>query len=296
MKFGIGQSPKRVEDFRLLTGGGRYTDDQHEPGMVFAATVRSPYGHARIAGIDTAAAKAVAGVVAVYTHADIAEYGVVPCVVPFSGKVSTPRHLLTGDVARFVGDGVAFVVAETREAARAGADAVEVDYVELPTVTTIAEALAPDAPKLWEAAASNDLFAFPLGDAEKAQAGLAAAAHVTRMRIVQNRVAPVSMEVRAAIGQWDDATGYTLDFGSQGVAGSRKLLATMMKVEPEQVRVRTGDVGGGFGMKSFLYPEYGLVLHAARDLGRPVKWTGERSDAFQTDTHGRAMVSDCAIG
>ena len=296
MKFGIGQSPKRVEDFRLLTGGGRYTDDQHEPGMVFAATVRSPYGHARIAGIDTAAAKAVAGVVAVYTHADIADYGVVPCVVPFSGKVSTPRHLLTGDVARFVGDGVAFVVAETREAARAGADAVEVDYVELPTVTTIAEALAPDAPKLWEAAASNDLFAFPLGDAEKAQAGLAAAAHVTRMRIVQNRVAPVSMEVRAAIGQWDDATGYTLDFGSQGVAGSRKLLATMMKVEPEQVRVRTGDVGGGFGMKSFLYPEYGLVLHAARDLGRPVKWTGERSDAFQTDTHGRAMVSDCAIG
>ena len=296
MKFGIGQSPKRVEDFRLLTGGGRYTDDQHEPGMVFAATVRSPYGHARIAGIDTAAAKAVAGVVAVYTHADIAEYGVVPCVVPFSGKVTTPRHLLTGDVARFVGDGVAFVVAETREAARAGADAVEVDYVELPTVTTIAEALAPDAPKLWEAAASNDLFAFPLGDAEKAQAGLAAAAHVTRMRIVQNRVAPVSMEVRAAIGQWDDATGYTLDFGSQGVAGSRKLLATMMKVEPEQVRVRTGDVGGGFGMKSFLYPEYGLVLHAARDLGRPVKWTGERSDAFQTDTHGRAMVSDCAIG
>ena len=296
MKFGIGQSPKRVEDFRLLTGGGRYTDDQHEPGMVFAATVRSPYGHARIAGIDTAAAKAVAGVVAVYTHADIADYGVVPCVVPFSGKVTTPRHLLTGDVARFVGDGVAFVVAETREAARAGADAVEVDYVELPTVTTIAEALAPDAPKLWEAAASNDLFAFPLGDAEKAQAGLAAAAHVTRMRIVQNRVAPVSMEVRAAIGQWDDATGYTLDFGSQGVAGSRKLLATMMKVEPEQVRVRTGDVGGGFGMKSFLYPEYGLVLHAARDLGRPVKWTGERSDAFQTDTHGRAMVSDCAIG
>ena len=296
MKFGIGQSPKRVEDFRLLTGGGRYTDDQHEPGMVFAATVRSPYGHARIAGIDTAAAKAVAGVVAVYTHADIADYGVVPCVVPFSGKVTTPRHLLTGDVARFVGDGVAFVVAETREAARAGADAVEVDYVELPTVTTIAEALEPDAPKLWEAAASNDLFAFPLGDAEKAQAGLAAAAHVTRMRIVQNRVAPVSMEVRAAIGQWDDATGYTLDFGSQGVAGSRKLLATMMKVEPEQVRVRTGDVGGGFGMKSFLYPEYGLVLHAARDLGRPVKWTGERSDAFQTDTHGRAMVSDCAIG
>ena len=296
MKFGIGQSPKRVEDFRLLTGGGRFTDDLAPPGTLFAATVRSPYGHARIAGIDTADAKAVPGVVAVYTAADVAAYGVVPCVVPFSGKVTTPRRLLTGDTVRFVGDGVAFVVADSREAARAGADAVVVDYDELPAVTTLAEALAPDAPKIWDAAASNDLFAFPLGDGAAAQAGLAAAAHVTRRRIVQNRVAPTSMEVRAAVGQWDEAAGFTLDFGSQGVAGARPMLATMMGVAVGQVRVRTGDVGGGFGMKSFLYPEYGLVLHAARDLGRPVKWTGERGDAFQTDTHGRAMVSECAIG
>ena len=296
MKFGIGQSPKRVEDFRLLTGGGRYTDDLQAAGTLFAATVRSPYGHARIVSIDTAAAKAVPGVVAVYTHADIAGYGVVPCVVPFSGEITTPRHMLTGDKVRFVGDGVAFVVAETREAARAGADAVEVDYDELPTVTSIADAIAPGAPKLWDDAPSNDLFAFPLGDVDKARDGLAAAAHVTRLRIVQNRVAPVSLEVRAAVGAWDDATGLTLDFGSQGVAGSRKLLAGMMNEPVERIRVRTGDVGGGFGMKSFLYPEYGLVLHAARDLGRTVKWTGERGDAFQSDTHGRAMVSDCAIG
>ena len=221
----------------------------------------------------------------------------VPCIVPFSGKVTTPRHLLTGDTVRFVGDGVAFVVAETREAARAGAEAVEVDYDELPAVTTLADALAPDAPKIWDAAASNDLFTFPLGDADQAaRPGWRQAAHVTRLRVVQNRVAPTSMEVRAAVGQWDEATGFTLDFGSQGVAGSRKLLATMMGEPVERIRVRTGDVGGGFGMKSFLYPEYGLVLHAARELGRPVKWTGERGDAFQSDTHGRAMVSDCAIG
>ena len=296
MKFGIGQSPRRVEDFRLLTGGGRFTDDLAPAGTLFAATVRSSYGHARIVGLDTAGARAVPGVVAVYTHADIAQYGVVPCVVPFSGKITTPRQLLTGDTVRFVGDGVAFVVAETREAARAGADAVAVDYDELPAATTLAEAIAPDAPRIWADAPSNDLFAFPLGDADNAAAGLAAAAHVTRLRIVQNRVAPTSMEVRAAVGQWDAATGFTLDFGSQGVAGSRKLLAAMMGVPVEQLRVRTGDVGGGFGMKSFLYPEYGLVLHAARDLGRPVKWTGERGDAFQSDTHGRAMVSDCAIG
>ncbi|MBV8972499.1 MAG: xanthine dehydrogenase family protein molybdopterin-binding subunit [Sphingomonadaceae bacterium] len=294
MKFGIGQSPKRVEDFRLLTGRGRFTDDIAEAGMLFAATVRSPYGHARITGIDTAEALAVPGVVAVYTHADVATYGVIPCLVPFA-RDATPRPLLTGDVARFVGDGVAFVVAESREAARAGAEAVVVDYDELPAVTTLAEALADGAPKVWADARSNDLFAFPLGDAARAEAGIAAAAHVTRLRIVQNRVAPTSMEVRAAVGRWDGAA-FTLDFGGQGVAGAQKMLAGIMGVDPSAMRVRTGDVGGGFGMKAFLYPEYGLVLHAARALGRPVKWTGERGDAFQTDTHGRAMVSDAAIG
>ena len=149
---------------------------------------------------------------------------------------------------------------------------------------------------MWDDAPSNDLFAYPLGDADAAAAGLAAATHVTRLRITQNRVAPTSLEVRAAVGQWDAATGFTLDFGSQGVAGARKLVAAIMNVPVEQLRVRTGDVGGGFGMKCWIYPEYALVLHAARDLGRLVKWTGERGDAFQSDTHGRAMVSDAAIG
>jgi carbon-monoxide dehydrogenase large subunit len=296
MKFGIGQSPKRVEDFRLLTGKGCFTDDVQPAGVLFAATLRSPYGHATITGIDTAAAKAVPGVVAVYTHADIVQYGVVPCLVPFSGKVTTPRHLLTGDKARFVGDGLAFVVADTREAARAGVDAIEIDYDELPAVTSIADAIADGAPKVWDEAPSNDLFKFPLGDGDKAAAGIAAAAHVTRLRIVQNRVAPTSIEVRAAVGQWEAATGFTLDFGGQGVAAARKMVAGIMQVTLDQVRMRTCDVGGGFGMKAFLYPEYLLVLHAARDLGRPVKWTGERGDAFQSDTHGRAMVSDCALG
>ena len=296
MKFGIGQSPKRVEDLRLLTGAGRFTDDIQPVGALFAATLRSPYGHARIGAIDTAAAKAIPGVVAVYTAQDVENYGVIPCLVPFSGKITTPRTLLTGDKVRFVGDGIAFVVAETREAARAGVDAIDVDYQELAVVTSIADAIAPGATKVWDDAPSNDLFAFPLGDADKAAAGIAAAAHVTRLRIVQNRVAPTSMEVRAAVGDWSEADGFTLDFGGQGVASARKMIAAILKVEPEQVRVRSGDVGGGFGMKAFLYPEYLLVLHAARDLGRPVKWTGERGDAFQSDTHGRAMVSDAAIG
>ncbi len=297
MKFGSGQSVKRVEDFRLLTGQGNFTDDVQLHGALFGVTLRSPYGHARIVRIDTAAALAVPGVVAVYTGADIADYGPVPCLVPLSGDLVTPRTLLATDTVRFVGDGVAFVVAETREAARAGSEAVEVDYDELPTVATIAEAIAPGAPKVWEAAASNDIFLWQVGDADAAQAGMASAAHVTRLRVVQNKVAPTSMEVRAAVGEWDAATGFTLHVGSQGVVSIRSNLATIvLKVPPEQLRIVTGDVGGGFGMKSFLYAEYALVLHAARALGRPVKWTGERGDAFQTDTHGRAMVSDAALG
>ena len=296
MKFGVGQSPKRVEDVRLLTGKGRYTDDIRADGALFATTLRSPYGHAKIVSIDTSAAKAVPGVVAVYTHGDVAEFGVVPCLMPLSAPLTTPRYMLTGDFARFVGDGVAFVVAETREAARAGADAIEVDYLEMPAVGSIEAALAPDAPKVWDAATSNSIFDWQVGNADKAAAGIAAATHVTRLRIVQNRVAPTSMEVRAAVGHWDAEGGYTLDFGGQGVASARNLLAGIMKVSPEQMRVVTGDVGGGFGMKAFLYPEYILVLHAAKQLGRPVKWTGDRGDAFQSDTHGRAMVSDAALG
>ncbi len=290
MKFG-GHSVKRIEDERLLTGQGRYTDDIQLPGMAYGVTLRSPYGHARVAAIDTAAARAMPGVLAVYTAADVASYGGIPCIVPLS-KVPTPRPLLV-DTVRFVGDGIAFVVAETREAARAAADAIEVDFDELPAIASIDEAIADGAPPIWPEAGSNDLFLWSKGDAAAVDAAIAGAAHVTRLRIVQNRVAPTSMEVRAAVAEWDADAGFTLHAGSQGVAGMRAQLANaILKIAPEQVRVVTGDVGGGFGMKSFVYAEYALVMIAARDLGRPVKWTGDRSDAFQTDTHGRAMVTD----
>ncbi|MEY2883163.1 MAG: hypothetical protein RL490_887 [Pseudomonadota bacterium] len=298
MKFGAGQSVKRVEDVRLLTGKGNFTDDLQRDGMLYGVTLRSPMAHAEIRSIDTSAALALPGVVAVYTHADVADYGPIPCLVPFSGPVTTPRILLASDRVRFVGDAVAFVVGETREAARAGAEAIEVDYAELPVVASIDAAIAPGAPKIWDAAASNSLFDWAVGDAEANKAALAGSAHVTRLRLVQNRVAPTSMEVRAALGEYDADSGvFTLSTGSQGVAGMRAMLAgPILKVAPEQVRIVTGDVGGGFGMKTFIYAEYPLVLHAAKHLGRPVKWTGERSDAFQTDTHGRAMVSDAALG
>ncbi|MBU6166241.1 MAG: xanthine dehydrogenase family protein molybdopterin-binding subunit [Alphaproteobacteria bacterium] len=296
MKFGTGQSTVRVEDARLLTGQGRYTDDMARPGMLYGTTLRSPHAHAEITAIDVSAALEVPGVVAVYTHADIAGYGPIPCLVPLSGDVKTPRTLLAADRVRFVGDGVAFVVAETREAARAGAEAIWVDYAELPAVASIDAAIAPGAPLIWPQAGSNSLFDWQVGNADAVAEALAGAAHVTRLRIIQNRIAPTSMEVRAALGEYAGDAGFTLTTGSQGVISMRRELAkVILKVPEDQVRVVTHDVGGGFGMKSFLYPEYALVLHAARALGRPVKWTGERSDAFQTDTHGRAMASEAAL-
>ncbi len=296
MKFGTGQSTLRVEDARLLTGQGRFTDDLSRPGMLYGVTLRSPHAHAEIKSIDTAAAFAVPGVVAVYTHKDIENYGPIPCLVPLSGEVKTPRLLLADDRVRFVGDGVAFVVAETREAARGGAEAIFVDYGELPAVASIAAALAADASLIWPEAKSNSLFDWQVGDGAAVEAAIAGAAHVTRLNILQNRIAPTSMEVRAALGEYDETEGFTLTTGSQGVASMRRELAkVVLQVPVEQVRVVTHDVGGGFGMKSFLYPEYALCLHAARALGKPVKWTGERSDAFQTDTHGRAMESEAAL-
>jgi aerobic carbon-monoxide dehydrogenase large subunit len=296
MKFGVGQSPRRVEDERLLTGRGRYTDDFQPDGTAYGVTVRSPYGHARILGIDTADARAMPGVLAIYTAEDIAQYGPIPCLVPLPGRIETHRALLTKDIVRFVGDGVAFVVAETRAAARAAAEAVVVDYEDLPAAATIDAALAPGAPAIWENAPDNRVFDWHVGDEHGARVAIASAAHVTRLRIVQNRVAPTSMEVRAALAEWSDESGLTLTVGSQGVAAMHKTLSReILKCAPERLRVITGDVGGGFGLKVFLYPEYGLVLHAAEHLKRPVKWTGERSDAFQTDSHGRAVLSEAAL-
>ncbi len=297
MKFGSGQSVTRVEDARLLQGHGQFTDDLQRPGQLYGTTLRSPYGHAEIRGIDTSAALATPGVLAVYTHDDVADYGPIPCLVPLSGPRVTPRSLLIKDRVRFVGDSVAFVVASSREAARAGVDAIEVDYADLPAVASIEAAIAPGAELVWPDCGSNQLFDWQAGNADAASAALAASAHVTRLRIVQNRVAPTSLEIRAALGEYDAGTGQlTLTTGSQGVVMMRGIIAAILGIDQDNLRVVTNDVGGGFGMKSFVYNEYPLVLHAARALGRPVKWTGERSDAFQTDTHGRAMVSEAALG
>jgi len=296
LKFGIGQPVPRQEDPILLQGQGRYTDDIDLPGQVFAVMVRSPYAHGVIRGIDTAEAKTIPGVLGVFTAADLEGhgYGYLRCAIPLKNQDGTPlrnidRPMLAADKVRFVGDPVAFVVAESRAAAKDAAEAVILDIDPLPAVTEASAAAAPGAPQLYDHIPGNVCLDFQFGDAAKVAAAFASAAHVTRLPIRNNRVVVCAMEPRSAIGEFEAATGrYTLHVGSQGVFGLKAQMAKdVLQVPPEQVRILTGNVGGSFGMKASAYPEYLCVLHAAKLLGRPVKWTDERTGAFQSDQHGR---------
>ncbi len=296
LKFGVGQPVPRNEDPVLLQGRGRYTDDIDLPGQVWAYMVRSPYAHGVIKGIDTAAATEVPGVLGVFTGADLAEagYGAMRCTLPMKNRDGSPiinieRPALATDKVRFVGDPVAFVVAETKAAARDGAEVVYLDIDILPAVTDASAAAAPDAPQLYDHVPGNQVLDFHHGDSGKVAAAFAAAAHVTKLSIRNNRVVVCAMEPRSAIGEYDAESGrYTLHVGSQGVFGLRAQMANdILKVPTDKVRILTGNVGGSFGMKASAYPEYPCLLHAAKLLGRPVKWTDERTGSFLSDQHGR---------
>jgi carbon-monoxide dehydrogenase large subunit len=297
-KFGLSQSVRRVEDPRLLTGRGRYTDDIGMPGQAHGVVLRSPHAHARISALDTAAARAVPGVLAVITGADLqaAGLGEVPCMIPLknrdgSPRADTPRLALATDTVRHVGDPVAFVVAETPQAARDGAEAIMVEYDVLPAATDLATAHEAGAPAVWPGVANNICFDWEAGDREKAEAAFARARHVTRLTVVNNRVVVASMEARAAVAAWE-GDRLTVHTNTQGSWSVRGMLANQVfKIPPEKVRVLTPDVGGGFGMKLFLYPEHVLVAFAAKQVGRPVKWASERTEAFQSDTHGRDNIT-----
>lgn len=305
MKFGKGQSVRRNEDQRFITGHGRYTDDIQLENTAYLATVRSPYAHAKILGIDTDDAKEMDGVLAIYTQKDMDEagYGDLPCVTALenidgSTQHYTPRGVLARDYARFVGDPIAVVIADTRENARNAAEAIYADMEELPAIHDIEAAKAPDAHQIWEHIPGNRVFDWQAGDASKTDEMMAKADHVTKMTLINNRVAPTAMENRAAIGEYDAETeSFTLTTGTQGANIMQNVVAgAILKIPPKKLRVVTPDVGGGFGMKFFVYPEYICVLHAAKILGRPVKWTGERSDSFMTDTHGRDLVTEAQMG
>lgn len=300
MKFGLSQSMRRVEDPRLLRGSGLYADDLALPGQTYGVVVRSPHANARIRGIDASAAKAVPGVLAVFTGADLATAGLgpVPCAIPLKNRdgtprADTPRPALAVDRVRHVGDPVAFVVAETLKAAKDGAEAVLIDYEPLPAVTDLAAAHQPGAPLVWEGVAGNLCFDWEIGDRAETERLFAEAAHVTRLTVINNRVVVASMEGRVAIGEYDAKTErFTLHANTQGAWLVKRLLAEeVFRLPQDRFRVITNDVGGGFGMKLFVYPEHVMVLFAARALGRPVKWTSDRTEAFLSDTHGRDNIT-----
>jgi len=293
MKFGIGQPVPRSEDPMLVRGEGCYTDDVKLAGEAYAVMVRSRIPHGVIKRIDTSAARKMPGVLGAYTGADLAGYGTLKCIVAFKNRDGTPmkqppRPALPTDKVRFVGDPIAFVVAETLLQAKDAAEAVEVEIESLPAVIRPEDATRPGAPLIHDEAPGNVALDYHYGDTEQVAAAFAKAAHVTRLELVNSRVVVNAMEPRAAIGVYDAASErFTLHAPSQGVFGLRGHMADILKVEPKRLRILTGHVGGSFGMKSAPFPEYVCVLHAARALGRPVKWTDDRSGSFVSDSHGR---------
>lgn len=306
----IGQPVLRTEDHRLLTGQGRFSDDVHVPGTVYGFVLRSPHAHADLGTIDSAAAKSVPGVLAVLTGADYVADGLKP--IP---NVPNPAHItrvsepsfanadgtpvfqgehwpLARDKVRHVGEPVAFVVAESADAAEEAAEQMSVAYDTLEPVTDVRRAVQSDAPQLWRGAPGNVCFDTHLGDSDAVDAAMASAHHIVRMDLWNNRVTAVSMEPRAGTGIYDETSGrYTLIAGSQGSHALKRQLVVLLGCEPDRVRVVCEDVGGGYGMRNWLFPEFALVVWAARRLGRPVKWVATRSESFLSDMQARDLAT-----
>ncbi len=308
---GIGQPVPRREDLRLVRGAGRYTADENLPDQVYAVMLRSPHAHARIRAIKKDEALAVPGVLAVLTGADFIADGLKP--IPHkvwsqhpaevhlhnsdgSEPFTAPHYPLPTDKARFVGEAVAMVVAETVHMAKDGAERIEIDYETLPAVTATVAAARLDAPQVHEAARSNVCFDAEIGDAEATRAAFARAAHVTRFETWVQRVTGVPMEPRAALAAFDTASGrYTVYAGNGGAVRLKQDLATMLDVPPEKVRVLMQDVGGNFGTRGMIYAEFALVAWAARKLGRPVKWVIERHESFMSDYQARDLAVEAEL-
>jgi aerobic carbon-monoxide dehydrogenase large subunit len=297
---GIGTSAKRREDLRFITGKGHYVDDINRPGQAHACFLRSPHAHARIVSIDTAAARASAGVLAIFTGADVEadKVGGLICGWMIHSKDGSPMKagahpaLAVGKV-RYVGDHVAVIIAETLAQAKDAAEKVDVTYEPLPAAVETATASAPGATPIHDVAPDNKVFEWHIGDKAATDAAFARAAHVTKLDIVNNRLAPNPMEPRSAVGDYDSGTeSFTLYTTSQNPHVARLVLSAFIGIAPEhKLRVIAPDVGGGFGSKIFIYAEETVCVWAARKVGRPVKWTSDRSEAFLSDAHGRDHVT-----
>ncbi|MFN7011533.1 MAG: xanthine dehydrogenase family protein molybdopterin-binding subunit [Allorhizobium sp.] len=297
---GIGARVTRKEDKRFLTGKGRYTDDMVVPGMKYACFVRSPYAHARIRGVDATAAKAMPGVIDVLDGQQLLADGIgnLICGWMIHSKDGTPMKMgawrpLAHETVRYVGDAVAIVVADSYGEACDAAEAVVVDYEELPVATEALAALKPGAPQLHPEAPGNLIFDWEIGDSAAADRAIASAAHVTEIEIHNNRLSPNPMEPRATLGIYDAAEDhYTCYTTSQNPHVARLVMSAFYNVAPEnKLRVIAPDVGGGFGSKIYIYPEEIVCLWASKKTGVPVKWTSDRTEAFLTDAHGRDHVS-----
>ena len=294
----LGRSINRLEDERFLRGRGRYIADLAAPNALHGVVVRSMHAHARLVAIHVDAARQIPGVAAVLTGLELAadNIGPLPCAVtsiPMTTPlVVPPCHALARDVVRYVGEPIAFVVAESAESARDAAEAVVVDYEPLQPVISIADAVLPGAPSIWPQASSNIAFQFNRGEIGPVEAAIRDAAHVVECELVNNRVVAASLETRGALGEFDAASGRMhLTASAAGAHGIRDPLAdSVFGVARENLRVSIPDVGGGFGMKNVLYPEWVLVLWAARRLGRPVRWIGERNEDFVGSAHGRDSI------
>ncbi len=300
MRFGAGQPVKRLEDQRLVTGKGHFIDDKPEDGALWLYVLRSPHAHAQIASIDTAAAREIPGVEAIFTGADLVadDVGTIPTLAIFkrpdgSPMTVPPRRLLAHETVRFAGEAVAAIVATSRTIAQEAAEAVQVDYHVLPAVADPVEAIKPGAPLVWREAPDNIVAAMSYGDAAKVEDAFANAAHKVSLDIASQRLIPSAMEPRSTIAEVETETGrLILHVQSQTPASTRDVLAdAVLKRPKESVRVLVGDIGGGFGQKTNLYPEDGIVAYAATKLNRRIRWRGERTDEFLGGTHGRDLTS-----
>lgn len=297
-RFGRGKPVQRIEDLRLLTGGGRFTDDLDQQDHLHCVFLRSPYAHARVWSVDAGEALSQPGVIAVFSGQDLVQAGVhpIPTAPGFKGADGNParyppRHALALDRVRFVGDAVAAVVATSRMEALAAIDCIHVEYEELPAVVALSQALAADATLLYPEARSNIVVVAAHGDVVATQAAFAAAARVVTLDIEHQRLVPAALEPRASIAAWDDLSGrITLHTGNQTPGRLRDGLAgAVLKLPADKLRVLVGDIGGGFGMKTAISPEDVVLAHAARTLRRTVRWRADRSEEFLAGTHARAV-------
>ena len=307
-KYGVGQPVLRTEDPHLLKGQGKFNDDLVTENTAHSYVLRSPHPHADIISIDNTAALGTPGVLGIYLGKDLADDGIggFPGPPPFFASLTKPdgsplsyppQFALTSDRVRYVGDPVAFIVAETLEIAKDAAEKIKIEYKVLPSVVDTSKAMAPDSPQLWEEVPQNFLFPAQVGDKEKTDNALSNATHIAKVSLVNNRVVQNSMEVRGAIGSYDPDSGrYTLYSSNQNRHMLRDWIAnSFLKCDPTMIRVLVDDVGGGFGMKTHAYHEQVLVLYAAKKLGRSIRWISDRTEAFISDLHGRDHISDCEL-